>query len=108
MFKDEQTVIGTGAFYLTLECGRDLTRRCIGDDCDPLLGSQSQTGANRIARTGNQLGIDRIRANPVRHRKGYDYTEFLFSPEHLLRREVGVSRRRTERLFLQSRLDSST
>ena len=39
MFKDEQTVIGTGAFYLTLECGRDLTRRCIGDDCDPLLGS---------------------------------------------------------------------
>ena len=39
MFKDEQTVIGTDAFYLTLERGRDLTRRCIGDDCDPLLGS---------------------------------------------------------------------
>ena len=55
-------------YLFCLQCGRDLSRRFVGDNGDALVGSQPETDADGVARAGGQFGVNCVGEKSIRHK----------------------------------------
>ena len=69
MLKDEEAIVGTDPLDLVLERGGNLPRRTVGDDRDAFLRLEAQANVDRVARTGQKLGINGMQVGSVGHLK---------------------------------------
>jgi len=67
MLEHKETVIGTDAFDLSLECRGNLPRGSVGDNSDALLRLQSKTHLDRVAGAREQFRINWMEISAIGH-----------------------------------------
>src|SRR6266571_3128226 len=69
MLEHKQAVVRADAFYFRLQRSGDFVSGGVGDDRDPLNGLEAQTNVDGVARSGNQLRINRMEISAIWHTK---------------------------------------